>query len=150
MYNIYTSNRLENLCEKLAATVSGPDSAVFARELFVTQSSGMSGWLKNELAERNGILANFEFQNQDGLFGTVCELLLGERLRNNIDSIKYGIFRLLDGTDLKTAFPEVAEYYNANELRRFQLAAKTADLFDQYQLYRDEMINNWEKGAMST
>ncbi len=150
MYNIYTSNRLENLCEKLAATVSGPDLNVFAKELFVTQSAGMSGWLKTELAERNGILANFEFQNQDGLFGAVCELLLGERLRNNTDNIKYGIYRLLDGNDFKTVFPEVAEYYNGNELRRFQLAAKTADLFDQYQLYRNGMIQDLANGNLST
>ena len=150
MYHIYASNRLEHLCQKLAVTVSELNPQIFAREVFVTQSAGMTGWLKAELTRQNSILAHFEFQNQDGLLGEIYELLFSERLKNNSELIKFRIFRLLDSAEFKNDFPEVAEYYADNELRRLHLAAKTADLFDQYQLYRNELIRSWENGTLST
>jgi len=150
MSKIYTSNRLESLCQTMAENIRKPEKGVFEKELIITQTAGMNAWLKTELARRNGVFANFEFQNQDGFLAELYLLLFGKRLQNNSDTIKYRIYDCLSSAAFKDAFAEVALYYENNELRRFQLSAKIADLFDQYQLYRPEMIENWEKGILST
>lgn len=150
METIYTSNRLESLCQTLAESISKPEPGVFGKEVIITQTAGMNAWLKTELAQRNGVFANFEFQNQDGFFAGVYKLLFEARLQNNVDSIKYKIYGFLSSEDFINEYKEVASYYENSDLRQFQLAARIADLFDQYQLYRPEMIENWEKGMLST
>lgn len=150
MEKIHTSNRLENLCQRLAESIRQHSCDVFGKEVIITQSPGMNAWLKTELAHRNGVFANFELQNQDGFFAAIYRLLLGQRIPNNFDKIKYKIYHLLDNTDFKFQFPEVAAYYEQNELRRFQLSVKITDLLDQYQLYRPEMIEGWENGMLVT
>ena len=150
METIYASNRMESLCKTLADNIKNSRQAIFNKEIIITQSAGMNAWLKTELAQRNGVFANFEFQNQDGFLAEMYQMLFNESPKNNIDAIKYKIFETLEIADFKTEFPEVANYYLHNDLRRFQLAGKIADLFDQYQLYRPEMINDWDKGSVST
>lgn len=150
MPKIYTSNRLESLCQTLAENIRKPEKGVFGKELIITQTAGMNAWLKTDLARRIGVFANFGFQNQDGFFAEMYQLLFDKRLSNNVDILKYRIFECLGSAAFKDAFAEVAVYYESNELRRFQLSAKIADLFDQYQLYRPEMIEKWGVNILST
>lgn len=150
MGNIYSSNSLKHLTGKLADSIKKSDSELFGKTIIITQTAGMNAWLKTELAQLNRVFANFEFQNQDGLFAGIYKLLFKERLQNNLDTIKYMIYDCLDSTAFKERFGEVADYFEDSDLRRIQLSAKIADLFDQYQLYRPEMIENWEKDKLST
>ena len=147
--NYYSSNHLESLCQTLAENITNHEQDIFRKEVIITPNAGMNAWLKTELARRNGIFANFEFTGQDEFFALTYQLLFNGKLRNNKDFIRYKIYELLDG-DFKTKFPEVAGYYHDNELRRFQLAEKIAGLFDQYQLYRSEMITGWKTGNLAT
>ena len=150
MYKIHTSNRLESLCKILADSTSEPDHDLFAKEIIITPTPGMNAWLKTELARLNGVFANFEFLNQDGLFAGIYQLLSGSRLRNNTDTIKYKIYQSLNCDDFKDRFNDVAGYYSGNDLRRMQLAGRVADLFDQYQLYRPEMVSGWANETRAT
>ena len=150
MYNLYTSNRLESLCQTLAENIRRSEHGVFGKEVIITQSAGMNAWLKTELAQRNGVFSNFAFENQDGFFSEIYQLLFKQRLQNDLDTLKYKIYDFLGNTAFKDTFSEVASYYENNELRRFQLSAKIADLFDQYQLYRPEMLGKWERAELST
>jgi exodeoxyribonuclease V gamma subunit len=138
------SNRLDQLCQLLADKISKSENGVFAKEVIVTQTSGMNAWLKTELAQRNGVLAQFQFQNQDGLFAEIYKLLFGKSMSNQFDNNKYTIYGLLDSEAFTAQFTDVAQYYYENPKRRFDLATKIADLFDQYQLYRPEMIASWD------
>ncbi len=147
MDGIYCSNRLEDLCKKLADNIKKSSDGIFKKDVIITQTTGMNVWLKTELAKQSGVFANFEFQNQDGFFKGIYKLLFNESLKNNFDTIKYKIFDLLNNTDFINEYNDVAEYYKDNDLRRFHLAEKIADLFDQYQLYRPEMIEEWSKGG---
>ena len=149
MPQIYSSNHLEQLCQTLASHLQEPPADVFAKEVIITQSAGMESWLKHGLTSRNTILANFSFQNQDGFLAEIHQLLFGERPKNNHDSLKYGLYDLLADPAFAEAFPDVAAYYEGDSLRRFQLAGKIADLFDQYQLYRPEMVSGWNQGTRS-
>jgi exodeoxyribonuclease V gamma subunit len=59
--NIYTSNRLEALVDRLAALVAEPLSSPFVSEVIVVQSKGMERWLSMELAAKIGVWANCRF-----------------------------------------------------------------------------------------
>ncbi len=144
MKTLHVSTMLEELCQALAQNIQNRTSNVFDKELIVTQTNGMSAWLKTELARRNGVFANFELVNQDNLFAGIYSLIFGEKLKNNIDNVKYKIFELLDNGEFQKLFPDVAAYYIRDDLRKIQLSEKIATLFDQYQLYRPEIIAGWE------
>ena len=150
MNRLYTSNRNELLCEKLAENIKNQSGSIFQKTMIITQSGGMNDWLIGQLTRINTIFSHYEFQNQDGFMGQVFELLTGEPLRSNRDAIKFGVYGLLDSKEFKKCFHAVASYYQDNDLRRIQLAEKIADLFDQYQLYRVDMIKKWENGERGT
>src|SRR5688500_3890873 len=59
--NIYTSNRLEVLSQKLASVISEAPPDVFEKEIIIVQSRGMARWLSYELARYHEICANVEF-----------------------------------------------------------------------------------------
>lgn len=150
MGNIYSSNRLESLCRTLAENIRKPKADVFGKEIIITETAGMNAWLKTQMAQHTGVFANFEFLSQDGLIAGIYQLLFDKKLENNIDALKYEIYKLLDIKEFKDSFTDVAGYYKENDLRRIQLSEKTANLFDQYQLYRNDMIVVWENGKLST
>lgn len=150
MSRLYISNQIEILCGKLAANLNPESGSIFNKIMIITQGGGMNNWVTGKMTETNGIFAHYEFQNQDGFLGQVYELLTGDKLRSNRDTIKFGVYRLLETDDFKNKFQSVADYYEGNDLRRIQLSEKIADLFDQYQLYRSEMIRKWESGQTDT
>jgi exodeoxyribonuclease V gamma subunit len=150
MSMVYISGSLEDLSRKLAESISVNTLDILAREVIITQTPGMKAWLKRELARINGSFINFSFLNQESLFNALNELLTGEKSENRSDINKYRLYDLLDDEEFKTSFTLVADYYKENELRRFQLAGMIADLFDQYQIYRSDIVSNWEIGKLST
>lgn len=149
MEKTITSDSMNFLLEQLAGDIRSSESGIFTPTTLVTQSGGMNGWLKTELARKNRVFTNFKFLNQEGLFEAVYELLTGELLRNSSDIIRYRIYDVLGKEDFRLKYEQVANYYEGNELRRMQLAVRLADLFDQYQLYREDIIETWEKGTLS-
>ncbi|HSV76152.1 MAG TPA: exodeoxyribonuclease V subunit gamma [Bacteroidales bacterium] len=150
MSKLFISSQIETLCGKLAQNLNQQSVSIFNQSVIITQGGGVNDWLTRSITETNGVFANFAFQNQDGFLGKVYELLTGEKLRSNRDAIKFGIYRLFDTEDFKKDFPYVASYFKDNDLRRIQLSEKIADLFDQYQLYRADMIKSWEEGKTFT
>jgi len=137
---------MESLSGKLAKNLNRQSGSIFSKTMIITQGGGMNDWLTRNITENNGVFAHYAFQNQDGFLGQVYELLTEKPLRSNRDAIKFGVYGLLDSEDFKNNFKDVASYYEGNPLRRIQLAEKIADLFDQYQLYREAMIRSWEAG----
>jgi len=150
MSKAYFSNRMESLRNKLARNLGESNAPLFSKSLIVTQTTGMDNWLTRELTSANGIFANYRFMNQEALFRLVYETLFDESLRSNADQTRYAVFDLLKTDEFKGGFPGVAEYYEDDDMRCIQLAARMADLFDQYQVYRNEMLEAWQNGQMVT
>lgn len=146
---IYSSNHPEYLCQKLCDNIAQTGEDIFDREIIVTQTAGMSAWLKTEISRINGVFANFSIMNQDSVMNEIHLLLFGKRPKNNKDIIRHKVYKLLDHENFKDGFPDVAQYYRDSEIRRIQLAARIADLFDQYQLYRADMIRLWSDDKLA-
>src|SRR5690554_3102195 len=139
------SNSLFKLVDQLSNNLRKPLLTVFQPQFIVTQTLGMNNWLKIQLAEKLGITANCQFLKPNDIINHVYFLLGGPQERIlSVDNLQWLIFGLLDDQTFKTRFPFISQYYNQREdTKRMALAEKVADLFDQYQIYRPEMINEW-------
>lgn len=142
------SNSLENLSLGMAQTLKASQSQVFEQHLIVTQTEGMNNWLKLQLASYLGIAANCRFLKPNDLIHQIYFLMDGrysEMLSGR--NLTWLLYKLLGDDVFRETYPAVATYYHTTEpdsdLKRMGLAEKTADLFDQYQIYRPEMINEW-------
>ena len=150
--NIYTSNCMETLAEQLALIVSEPLSSPFSREIIVVQSRGMERWAAMELARHNGICANcfFPFPNtflQEMFKKTIPDL--PEESSFDPLTMTFKIMKVLPECIDLPGFESLKRYIGDENtgMKLFQISKRIADLFDQYLVFRPEMIFNWEKGT---
>ena len=147
---IFTGNRLELLLEQFADTVRTNLPDPFQKEFIVVQSTGMERWISMELAQRLGICANvkFLFPNQliDSVFRTLYPHVPEESLFLP-EIMSWIIMKILPGRLNDPAFQSLRSYIDDDEdkLKRFQLSTRIAQLFDDYLLFRPEMILDWEQ-----
>ena len=143
---LYSSHNLHQLSVQLAKDLKQKTTGVFSRQHIVTQTDGVNNWLKVRIAEEQGIAANLQFNKPNDLVQQIHFWLNGQKRSTlNFDFVQWNLFYLLDATDFKLQFPDIAGYYLDNELNRISLAGKLSDLFDQYQVYRPEEINRWNQ-----
>ena len=60
-FNLYTSNRLEILADKLAEAVAKPLHSPLTPEIIIVQSFGMQQWISLELTKRFDIWTNCRY-----------------------------------------------------------------------------------------
>jgi exodeoxyribonuclease V gamma subunit len=142
------SNSLESLSQGLSLSLHESQNSVFEPHLIVTQTEGMNNWLKLQIASHLGIAANCRFLKPNDLIHQLYYLLGGRYTEIlSAQNLTWLLFKLLGESDFTNKFPAIADYYLNNEsdkdLKRMGLAKKAADLFDQYQVYRPEMIREW-------
>jgi exodeoxyribonuclease V gamma subunit len=151
---LFTSNHLEILADRLADALRVPLASPFAVERLVTQSQGMARWLKMELARRRGVCANarFDFPNA---FASDAFLALFPDLPADTpydrESMLWAMLRRLPALLPREDFAALDRYLRAGGgqaalRRRFQLARRVAHLFDQYLLFRPDMMLAWDAG----
>lgn len=137
---LYISNSLEQLAEQVELVETDP----FHPSVFVSQTEGIKHWLSLFLAKKEGVFSNFRFYKPNEFINEVAFLLsAGKPNTYDAENIRWMIFRFLSNDSFKKQFGWVAKYYAGDDLRRIQLACKVADLFDQYIVYRTEMMVNW-------
>ncbi len=151
---IYTSNRIERLVDALAITVSTPLSKTFAAEVIVMQSKGMQRWLAMELAKRFGVWANCEYPFPNALVNELFSRVMTVSSSPSIFSkevMTWRIFEMLPEIITSEPFSLLKSYLSVDDsdLKRFQLAGKIADTFEQYTIYRPDMLHAWQEGNIS-
>jgi len=149
--NIFTSNYMETLAEQLALIVRTPLSSPLSPEIIVVQSRGMERWVAMELSRHNGICANcfFPFPNnflQEMFKKTIPDL----PEESSFDSLTmtFKIMKVLPECIHLAGFESIKRYLGDEVagVKLFQISKRISDLFDQYLVFRPEMIFNWEKG----
>jgi exodeoxyribonuclease V gamma subunit len=139
------SDSINSLAERLADDCLANQKNVFNTLCIATQTSGMKNWLKYNLASHSGILANYKFIQPNDFINELYSLFGGERKQFlKHEHLKWLIYSALNDDNFTNEFPVVAKYYSLNKQKRIALASKIADLFDQYFVYRSELIKNWE------
>ncbi len=157
MFVLHTSNKTENLLSHLDKVLETPLSTPFLKEQFLIQSQGMQRWLCQQLAEKKGVWANFEFHFPGKFFGRlVDEINKGDDahcLNQDFFSQEFlvwhfdSLLRDFKG-DVGAEFAVLQHYMQGDnaDLKRYQLAEKLAYLFDQYQFMRPDWLASWEQG----
>ena len=151
MLRLHTSNRLETLARGLAGTLQQPLRSALQAELIVVQSQGMARWLKLELAGQLGICANCSFP-----FPKVfCAEVLAANAASPVgespldrEVMLWETLRLLPELLSEPEFSPLRGYLSdpADVRKRFQLSSQIANLFDQYLVFRPNLILAWDRG----
>lgn len=149
---IKSSNALHKLAEALCHRFREQQS-VFQPLYIISQTEGMNSWLKTQIAESNGIAANIQFLKPNDLINKIY-FITGGQYEATLDKhqIQWMIYEELGKDTFCQQYPIVAAYYRSDgkedDIKRIALAQITADLFDQYQVYRFQMLESWNKGTL--
>jgi len=152
MLHIHTSNRLEYLIQNLVSVINANPLPPLIQETIVVQSKGMERWVSMELAQYFGVWANgyFPFANailwrlfKESL-GYLPDISLFER-----EVMVWSIMKILPEFLEEQEFIELNNYLQGDvqQIKRFQLASRIAEVFDQYLMYRPTWIADWENGG---
>jgi len=149
--HMYRANRVESLLDSLADVFRTPLSSPLAPECIVVQSKGMATWLAMQLSGRFGVWANPDFPHPRQFIQRVLRATLGEEgdlvQRYSRERLAFVICALLEDCRRDPDFSPLTSYLADGPLsKKLQLARQIANLFDQYAVYRPEMILAWEDG----
>ena len=150
MLHLYHSNRLERLLDRLVELTGEPLGDPLAEEQILVQNQGMARWLSLRLAERAGIAANLAFPLPAsfiwGLFRDQLERV-PEHAGFDRETLLWRVHGTLPGLIEQPGFEPLNNYLAVGDipLRRYQLARRIADLYDQYLVYRPDFIDAWER-----
>jgi exodeoxyribonuclease V gamma subunit len=143
-------NRLEVLTDRLAQVIGSPLDDPFEPECVIVQSQGMARYLSLELARRWNICANMSFRFPVVFFYDLFRLLLKdtpEEYPFAKEKMVWELMDLLPGFAEQSQGGPVAGYLSdGRDLKMYQLAEKIAYHFDQYLIFRPDMIKAWEQG----
>ena len=150
-FNLYTSNRLEILADKLAEAVAKPLHSPLTPEIIIVQSFGMQQWISLELAKRFDIWTNCRYPFPNAYLQEIFDLLIPDRPDASIfdrEVMTWRIMQLLPQCINSPGFEPLKTYLedDAGCFRTWQLSRQIANLFDQYGIYRPKMILRWEAG----
>jgi exodeoxyribonuclease V gamma subunit len=154
------SNRTEPLLDALAENVASTQATLYDPVTLLVPNHFVESYVKQGLARRRGIAANVQARFLRGFLRDVAVASApGLRVidRDVIEGELLALFH--DGRRLAPAdFGAVRSYLGAEDgdrdardaidRRRAQLAAKMAELFDEYAYSRPDMLAAWRKGAL--
>ncbi len=153
MLTVYHSNDLEIL---KALTVhllrQRPLRDPFAAEEFLVQSTGMGQWLRQQLACDLGIAARLETRLPAQFIWDIYRAVLpglSDQSAYGKSAMTWKLMALLPELLSRPDFAPLRQYLtdDSSGRKRFQLASRVADLFDQYLVYRPEWMLDWEQGG---
>lgn len=147
------SNRIEQLRDSCLAVLAQPMIDPLATEYVLVDNLVMGQWLNLQIAQQQGIAANIRYIQPHELFWLLARSVVSADIPRETPLSKqemlwklYGLFG--NGVLLERTVMQPVKHYLQGEasaaLKRYQLAATVADLFDQYLVYRPDMILRWE------
>ena len=151
-------NRLEDLRDLLAAWLGRAPLRPLENELMLVQSNGIAQWLKLALARAPdagglGISAAIDVQLPGRFLWTAYRAVLGRDAvpaTSPFDKTRlaWRLLRLIPQHLDDNDFAPMRDFLGDDPdwQKRYQLAARVADLFDQYQVYRADWLDDWEHG----
>lgn len=151
MLHITFSNQLEFLLSSLLQRLQQTPSSPFTPEEIIIPSAAMRRKIDLAITDAMGICANVRFsflarwlwqqigtaseEDDDGPFAPAV--------------MAWRIFTLFDDAMLVNAHPRLGRYLQQSDaVMRFDLATRTAKLFDQYLTYRADWIAQWSRGDL--
>ena len=145
-------NRLEDLVQTVIEWLRLNPLGPLEEEIVLVQSNGMAEWFKMEMARRARVCAatRVELPNRF-LWTTYRQVLAPEPVPRDspLDKVPmtWRLMKVLPGLLDQAEFAPVQGYLKDEASERLlPLANKLADLFDQYQNYRADWLEDWAEG----
>ena len=154
-FYLEVSNSLNQLADQLSQEIRSQANSVFQPVYIVTQTEGMNSWLKLQIADSIGIAANIQFLKPNDLINKIY-FLLGGKFTKSLSAVEMNwlLYKVLGEKQFIGNFKNISDYYTKKgidkDVKRMALAEKVADLFDQYQIYRPDMIESWNNEKLFT
>jgi exodeoxyribonuclease V gamma subunit len=155
------SNLSESLRDVLVGWMRAHPLGPLEREVVLVQSSGIAQWLKLALAADPrdgagggaGIAAAFEFLLPSRFLWRVYRAVLGAAAVPEVSPfdkprLMWRLLRLLPEVMDQPVYAPLRRFLrdDADCRKRYQLAERLADVFDQYQVYRADWLAAWAAG----
>ena len=153
--SIIHANHLEDLRQVVVRWIGSHPLKPLENEIFLVQSNGMAQWLKLAMAADDGcgISAAIDFQLPARFLWRAYRAILGEsqtpyESAYDKERLTWRLLKLLPGRLEDDRFAPLKRFLaDDDDLRkRYQLACHLADLYDQYQVYRADWLEDWAKG----
>jgi exodeoxyribonuclease V gamma subunit len=149
-------NHPENLRELLIAWVRRYPLAPLEDEVLLVHSNGIAQWLRLALAESEGgcgIAACLDMSLPSRFLWQAYRAVLGhasvpESSPFDKPLLIWRLMRLLPELIVQPVYAPLARFLARDDdlRKRYQLAERLADLFDQYQVYRADWLAAWAAG----
>ncbi len=146
MLNLLTAYNLKNLLAKLKKNLAASDSNPFRAKEIIIENSAQADWLTFEIAKHFGVAFNLKFTFINDFFKTILETF-----EKNIDlnyyskhNLQWRIIKILQNNP---NINEILSLYleDNNPAKLFQISKLIAQLFYQYQIFRPDLIIDWNK-----
>lgn len=153
MLYLHHSNSLDKLAEFLQHQLlqGAKGENILQADNILVQNPGMKRWLQQQISHSTGIAANISFPLPSRFMWDIFSSQF-----NDVDSfssydaevLRWSLMSILKEHIQQQPLAELKPYLQQDDhgQARFQLAQKLADLFDQYQVYRPDMITRWQQG----
>ena len=159
MMSVITAEAPEALLARMEQDLASAPLPPFEDECIVVQSLGMDRWVRQQFARRQGCAASMDMPfpaafcrqlastlQRDRRFATGDGISIDPRFEEQ--ALVWRLFTLLRD-DAFLAHPHYeplrAFLHNAGDAKRFGLARRIAARFDEYRLYRPELLITWEE-----
>ena len=141
---------MEILVKQLAGIIRTPLPGPFTPEIIVVQSRGMERWISMALAGLNGISANCSFPFPNAFLEDIIKKLIPDLPDISVfdpEIMTFRLMKIIPRCAGLQGFEDLKAYLagDSDHLRLYQLAGRIADLFDQYQVFRPQLLFQWEQ-----
>jgi len=146
MLRVYTGNRLDKLLTKMDSNIKNNLNTPLSKIPVCIQTPGMQRWIGLKLAEQTGISANLDFIFPGALMKRLAGVRAGEQTPwPEKQELTWRIFDRLLKIPQTPVFENINNYLadDTDNIKSFRLAMRIADTFDQYQIYRPQMVLDW-------
>jgi exodeoxyribonuclease V gamma subunit len=160
-FMVVHGNRLDELRSLVVSWMRRYPLAPLENEIALVQSNGIAQWLKLALAEDPeeddmggcGIAAAIDVQLPGSFMWQLYRMVLGRDEippKSLLDKapLTWRLMRLLPELIDQPHFEPLRRFltHDTDLRKRYQLAERLADLFDQYQVYRADWLEDWAAG----
>ncbi len=160
MLKFFFGTELENLADRLFKELKeNLPKDPLEKEIFVVPNNGMGQWLSLRMAEQeDGIAANLKFEFPSERIWSLIRLQdddIPDALPSDRGPMTWTLMELFEEETFLSEFENLRHYIDEKDpvqrsMRSWKLASKIADVFDQYLIYRPQMILDWEKKKLHT
>ncbi len=155
MISYYSGNQLTALADLLSDALKSqkPDDPFLSQTILVPNRDSAK-WLQLQLSDKMGIAANYRFMMPaEWHWNQIREIYpnLPKVLPSDPEPMKWTLFSLLTKPDVLKRFKRLYNYISEQseamrEPATLKLSRQLASVYDQYLIYRPELILKWDAG----